>query len=393
MTRKKSLSGKRRIAFVASGGAVKAACFHVGVCLAMEEKGFTFLGGPSSQQPVTRPDHPVDIYVGSSAGSVITSLLAQGYSAHEIVRSFVEKSGAYSHLNIHYRDLFRLPRTHIGSILKKYFLPRRKLFKMGIESFLKNYLLMSGFFSTKGLEVFLRQRAFKTNQFHELPVDQFVIATHLDSSQKTVFGSRVIAGFSQEHQCDYYDKAPISEAVAASVAMPPFYQPYPINKNGKVLYYFDGEIKKTLSTHVAKDAGADLIIASYTHQPYHYVQSVGSLVNHGLPSILIQAIYQSVEQKIRTAKKIHDDKILIIQAIREFFKKNSLSKEFAELLCHELAEKLDLKPDLDYILIHPHANDHKFFFSDHFNLSPKVMEQTVNCGFKSALRVLKDYSL
>ena len=52
---------------------------------------------------------------------------------------------------------------------------------------------------------------------------------------------------------------------------------------GTPIYYIDGEIRDTLSTHVAIDAGADLVIASHTHQPYHFQKEIGSLTEHGFP--------------------------------------------------------------------------------------------------------------
>ena len=39
------LDHKKKPALVLSGGGVKAAAFHAGVCLALNEKGFRFAGG------------------------------------------------------------------------------------------------------------------------------------------------------------------------------------------------------------------------------------------------------------------------------------------------------------------------------------------------------------
>ena len=36
---------KKKISLVLSGGGIKAAAFHIGACLALREKGFTFTGG------------------------------------------------------------------------------------------------------------------------------------------------------------------------------------------------------------------------------------------------------------------------------------------------------------------------------------------------------------
>ena len=72
---------KKKIALVLSGGGIKAAAFHIGVCLALQEKGFKFAGGTKE---MVRQQHPneepmtIRLYVGSSAGAFVASILAAG---------------------------------------------------------------------------------------------------------------------------------------------------------------------------------------------------------------------------------------------------------------------------------------------------------------------------
>src|ERR1700741_780310 len=82
---------KRKIAFVCSGGATKAGAFHLGVALALQEHGFRFYGGMVPSAGDVKPPGPMDIstYVGSSAGSIITTYLAAGYSLENIFNSFM----------------------------------------------------------------------------------------------------------------------------------------------------------------------------------------------------------------------------------------------------------------------------------------------------------------
>src|SRR3954453_2486976 len=85
------IGAKRKIAFVCSGGATKAGAFHLGVALALQEQGFKFFGGTVPfEGPVPTPG-PMEIssYVGSSAGSIITTYLAAGYSLDNIFNSFL----------------------------------------------------------------------------------------------------------------------------------------------------------------------------------------------------------------------------------------------------------------------------------------------------------------
>ena len=52
----------------------------------------------------------------------------------------------------------------------------------------------------------------------------------------------------------------------------------------------------------------------------------------------------------------------------------------------------DLEKDIEYIFINPSSREEDLFFSDHFNLSPAAMERIAESGFRSAIRVLKNYN-
>ena len=69
---------KRKIAFVCSGGATKAGAFHLGVALALQERGFRFFGGLAPPAGESKLPGPMEIstYVGSSAGSIIDNQIS-----------------------------------------------------------------------------------------------------------------------------------------------------------------------------------------------------------------------------------------------------------------------------------------------------------------------------
>jgi hypothetical protein len=172
------------------------------------------------------------------------------------------------------------------------------------------------------------------------------------------------------------------------------YAPYPIkDEEGSTVFYFDGEIRDTLSTHIASDLGADLVIASYSIQPYHYTKEVGSLSSFGIPIILNQALYQVVEQKILRSIQAREDIRVLITMVEDYFKEEGLPPEHAEKLVHNMAKKMNYKPDLDSIYIHPSPNDYEMFFFDHFSLNPEILRRIVKIGFKSALRVLRKFDI
>src|SRR3954465_2338853 len=89
-----TIGPKKKIALVCSGGAAKAGAFHLGVALALQEQGFRFYGGlqPADASKIRLPG-PMEIstYIGSSAGSIISTYLAAGYSLENIFNSFLSR--------------------------------------------------------------------------------------------------------------------------------------------------------------------------------------------------------------------------------------------------------------------------------------------------------------
>lgn len=403
------LSKKRRIAFVCSGGAAKAGAYHLGVALALQEKGFRFVGGLKDEQdPVADPQNPkkpIEIYVGSSAGSIISSYLAAGYSLEDIFDSFrgkkkenetgrVLRKLTYSKMFSLRKDMSLL-RT-LSELTDGVRMPALARFIQGLakdsyESLFKwKWLKWPGLFSTSGIEKYLREEVLPTNDFHRLKADLFIVATQLNHSRKVVFGKYRYMPPAEDKTVAYRDDVGISDACAASTALPLVYAPYPIkSEQGRVVYYFDGEIRDTLSTHVALDAGADLVIASYTHQPYHFTKEVGSLHEFGMPAILLQALYLMIERKIRSAADTYDQHKLVLDAVSEFFKDNQLSEDLRKKCLDMMELKLGIRSNVDFIYIHPRAHDKQMFFGDNFNLSGGGMSEIVRSGFKSAIDVLR----
>jgi predicted acylesterase/phospholipase RssA len=399
------LSEKKRIALVLSGGGIKAAAFHLGVCLALREKGFQFAGGSAEDVHMKYEDDKLTfkVYVGSSAGAVISTFLASGYSIEAIIDAF--ERGAATDLNrmtqrrkvyarlkpISYRDMFALNGGNFLSVVPN-FLRRSSIMTGGLEALIKNGFKINGLFTTKGIERYLRTHVVKENTFNSLGVDLFIVGTQLNHSRKVIFGN--FPETRKDRNIKYANFATISEAVAASAALPPVFAPYGIrNEKGKEIYFFDGEIRETLSTHVAADAGADLVISSYSVQPYHYTPEMGSLHNYGIPVIINQALYQVIEQKI--AKHIEHQQHIsaIMSAIDGYFKQAELPDEHREKLLEIVAKRVNHKPGVDYIYIHPSPQDHEMFFVDHFSLNPQILGKIVNIGFKAALQVLRKIDL
>lgn len=399
------LSEKKKLGLVLSGGGIKAAAFHLGVCLALREKGFQFAGGSKDEVAKNYPQDKMTFktYVGSSAGSFLTSLLASGHSVESIIDAF--ERGAESDLTkfnrrkkvatklkpISYRDIFAVNGLNILDSLPG-FLKRKTLVTGGLEAFLKNGFKVNGLFTTKNIERYMRTNIQNDNDFSALGVENYVIATQLNHSRKIVFGD--FPSTYTARNIKYANYASISQAVAASTALPPFYAPYGIkNQKGKEVFFFDGEIRETLSTHVAADAGADLVIASYSVQPYHYTPVMGSLHNYGIPMIINQALYQVIQQKIEKHIDHQQQISAIMSAVDGYFRQQGLPDEHREKLLEILTKRVNYKPGVDYIYIHPSPNDHEMFFVDHFSLNAEILGRIVHIGFKAGIQALRKYDL
>lgn len=388
MSEKKIIKNKKKIAFVASGGAVKAACFHIGAMLAMQRMGFTFLGGLKEEGKVAKSGQ-VSVYVGSSAGSFITSLLAGGFSPDQLYDSLSKNKKdiikSMSYFDMLGNNLLSNISSTMGSFLKT-----AKYKSFGIEGFVQTFLGLNGVFNTSNVGKYIK-RNLPTDDFTKLAAELYIVTTELDNPNRVIFGSKELQAHSNK-KADYVTDVNISDAATGSMSLPIIFGPHKINVKGKDIYIFDGEIRHTLSTHVAKDAGADLIISSYTHQPYSYNPNYGSLINYGLPSILIQTIYQLIESKISDSRKTNETKQKALNEIKEFFEEKNIPKELMYELVEKMGKTLYFDSNIDYIYIHPDPQDSRIFFEDFFNLSSSSMGRIIRSGFKSAYHALNKYT-
>jgi predicted acylesterase/phospholipase RssA len=397
---------KKKIALVLSGGGIKAAAYHIGVCLALKEKGFVFAGGSKEWVRQKFPDNTkefqssqvIKLYVGSSAGAFVASVLASGKSLESLVTAFQVGFGNSPFYNlpeadhlkpVGYRHLFNLNSKGLLNWLPET-LFQKSILTGGLEVFFKKGFKLNGIFNTNGIERYLRKYILDENEFSRLGVELYIVATQLNHSRKSIFGPFLESSKTDTTKFIGYSK--ISEAVAASTALPPVFSPYPIVKpDGKVIYHYDGEIRDTLSTHVASDHGADLIIASYSMQPYHYSKEMGSLHNFGMPAIINQALYQVLEQTVARHIQFQNQKKDTFYALKKSCEELNLSVDQKNTILATAKKSLAFNPDVDYIYISPRPQNFEMFFADHFSLNTEILERILRIGFKSGLQVLRDY--
>ena len=398
MSDKKVIVSKRkRVAFVCSGGATKAAAFHMGVGLALQEKGFLFQGGLKAKngKPPPRGGMSIDAYVGSSAGSVIATYLTAGYSVDQIFNAYLGKPEKSPLKPMTYGTLMSLKASQHEAATKDGLSKRlRSLTTSAIDLIYRrqNPLAISGVLTTSGIESYMREEVLPSNRFQDYGAELCIVATQLNHSKRVIFTKNPHPSPADDPRCIYETRVAISDTVAASVALPPIFSPYGIrNHNGKIVYFFDGEIRETLSVNAAEQMEADLIISSYTHQPYHFSREIGSLTKFGITAIGIQAIYLLIERKIQSAIYMRNQKLAAIDAVNEYCKGTQIDEKVRKRILAILEGKLAVKPDNHYIYINPRPRDHEMFFGDHFNFSTKFMDRIVRIGFMCAIESLRRY--
>ena len=377
----------KKVAFVCSGGVVKAAAWHLGVSMALEEVGFKFKSNKVKEQ---KNDLMISTYVGSSAGSLMALYLASGYHPNEIIQSHLQPKKSklnpitYKHMLSLTKPLKKPPRSELYNPFES--------FPPLLRTLLKPISNFSGFFTSYGLSKYLQENVLISNSFEDYDADIFIVGTQLDHSKKVIFSKYNYPSPAFDDTAFYYTGYPISEVAAASMSVPVFYSPYPLKipNSEEIQYYIDGEIRETLSTHVAADNGCEYIICSWTHSPYHFNDEIGSLINYGLPAIGLQSIYLMIQKKILASRSRISRAKAILDSVNDYMAKENLNEKHRKEIIAILAAKLDLKPNVKVIDIYPDYDNYKMFFSSNFSLDTKAMTKVVKMGYSKALRVFEE---
>lgn len=380
----------KKIALVLSGGVVKAAAWHLGVTLALEELGFTLKTNKNSTSDHKLNPRSLEIgtFVGSSAGAMICVYLASGYSPQDVIQATLGLKGSKLK-GINYKDMFNIKRPKLKAPKPDLYHPLEGL-PVILKNLLRPVISLPGLFTTEGVRNYLIDHVIEKDTFEDFAADLFIVATQLDHSRKVIFSKYNYPNPSHDSTSVYYTGTNVSYATAASMSVPPFYCPYPIKNKvtNEVEYYIDGEIRETLSTHVAEDNGCDVIISSWTHTPYHFHDEVGSLVNYGLPPIVIQSIYLLIQKKIISSRAERAKAIDIIDTVNDYMKKEKFSPDHRREIMAILQRKMNINPKVKLIDIYPSHHDYKLFFANSFSLNSNVSAHAVEAGYKRTMEIL-----
>lgn len=377
----------KKTALVLSGGVVKAASWHLGVALALEEFGFVL---KNNKSPVN-PDYEISTYVGSSAGSLINLYFASGFRPIDVIDATINRKNSQTSLKpITYADMLSRKMPLKNEFDFNFYNPLEG-FPALIKQMAKPLLNINGLFSTEGLNQYMQKNVIISQQFEEYAADMFVVATQLDHSRKVIFSKYNYPSPIHDSTSEYYTGVDITQAVSASMSVPPFYSPFPVKnpRTGQVDYYIDGEIRETLSNHVAVDNKCEFIISSWTHTPYHFHDEIGSLINYGLPAICMQAIYLMIQKKIVSSRSHIVLSKDIIDTVNDYMNSNNFSQRDRHNIISILERKLMYRPHVKYIDIYPDHSNYKLFFTNSFSLDPQKAKHIMTAGYKKTFEVFK----
>lgn len=255
-----------RYALALAGGGVIGGMYEVGAVSALEEQ----LGRGQR----------FHVYVGCSAGAVVGSLLANGVPAAEIFRIIdqdLEDPLNFRRNAVYSPDSFRHAAGRVGRLLWAVGKNAVKGWRGSVPDMLARAErdLPAGFFSLTALERFMREGFEKRglrNAFGALDRTLLIPAIEIESAQRVVFGR------------DGLRDVPISQAVAASSAIPGFFEPYAIDGRD----YVDGGVGFSGHADLAAEEGAGVVVVVNPLVP-NYQKGVTPLRSRGLYAIMEQA--------------------------------------------------------------------------------------------------------
>lgn len=230
----------RTRALVLAGGGVTGGMYEVGALAALDERLPRFRA------------NDFDLYVGSSAGAVVATLMANGIRPADLYQILDEERE--DPLNFHRGSVYH--KRAFSNAVRNFAQFVWAVGKNAVTGFHLEWPdilarsggdMPSGFFSVTPLETYLRT-SFEArglpNRFAECRRRLLIAAIDLDRAERVVFGG---PGFTD---------VPVSQAIAASSAIPGFFEPVTIDGRD----YMDGDVGHTGHTDVAVEHGAETVV-------------------------------------------------------------------------------------------------------------------------------------
>jgi len=299
-----------------------------------------------------------DIYVGTSAGSFIAALCANGVTPEEMMQVLLREAPSPFE-DVDLGDLLRpnlLELARKGALLpwRALGLARQVARQRGQISLLDLALglaegLPSGAYTGAGIESYLHQvlsEPGRSDDFTELRHELYLTATDLDTCERIVFGR------------EGYRDVPISTAVRASGALPMVYAPVRVGERELV----DGGLVSTTNLDIAVTAGAKLVV----------------VINPIVPFV------NDFSETVRTLEGVRAKRVSDMGFARIGYQAFKL---LAHQRLHELAERWEERyPGVDIVLIEPEPADKLMFQTSMMHYASRV--EIARHGFESVTQHL-----
>jgi NTE family protein len=238
-----------RTALCLCGGGIVGGMYEIGALAAIED----FLSAPRVDNGRSFGVNDFDIYVGTSAGSLLATVTASGVRARRMFRAAVDDDPTF--FPARRSDIYRFDARQglgvlrdVGGVLFSA-LARGIRGQVDLAELITDFgdALPAGVFSLRHyerfLQRFLRHHALPT-RFGEVPRELYITANDLDSGHRAIFGPGAISDI------------PIATAICASSAIPLFFEP--VRFKGRD--YIDGAVGKAAHADIALAREAELIV-------------------------------------------------------------------------------------------------------------------------------------
>jgi predicted acylesterase/phospholipase RssA len=347
--RRRSRKRPSKTALVLGGGGFTGGVYEIGALRALDLLA------------VNSTVNNFDVYVGTSAGSFVAGMLANGVTPDEMMQVINRRIPS----ELEDLDLGKVLRpNYLGFLEKSAMLPlrtlelARSLVRMGRFSAMDVGVglaeaLPTGFYSGSGIADYVAaalSEEDRVDDFRLLDKELYLTATDLDTCERIVFGE------------EGWNDVPVSKAVQCSTALPIVYKP--VELKGRQLV--DGGIRSTTNVDIAVEKGAKFIVVVNPLVPY---------VN-------------DFEKKIPTVfgtrvRRVSD---MGLPAIA-----NQTFRLIAHARLHQAVEVWQERyPGVDIILIEPEPNDELMFGTPIMDYSRRL--KIARHGFESVTATLaQDY--
>jgi len=350
--RRKSGGRKRpsKTALVLGGGGFTGGVYEIGALRALDLLA------------VNSTVNDFDMYVGTSAGSFIATMLAAGVTPEEMMRVLTDDEDApierlsqdvmlHPNFGEYFKKAVTLP-FHVAGMVKS-FLPRIGDVSAIDIGYALAENLPKGLYSNAGTGQYVREALASqglTDSFDAIQRELYLTATDLDSGERIVLGDA--AGD--------WPGVPVSKAVECSTALPLVYEP--VELNGRTL--IDGGIYSTTNVDVAVERGAKFIVVVNPLVPYTNDRVSGlstlsggkvrRIADMGVPAIANQAFRLLLHNRLNLAVESWkerfpgvdilliepelDDELMFGTSIMDYSRRLEIAKHGFETVTAKLAE-------------------------------------------------------